>query len=420
MWSHERLSITSHEFIYTAMEQVEKTVFISYRRTNAPWALAIFQNLTQHGYDVFFDFNGIASGDFERVILANIKARAHFLVVLTPSSLERCNDPNDWLRREIETALVTQRNIVPLMLEGFDFTTPTIASQLVNKLAMLKRYNALRIPADYFDAAMQRLREQYLSIPLDAVLHLASATARQVASVEQLAASTALPVQQQELTAQEWFEQGFNAADPNEKIRCYSQAIRLNPDYADAYINRGLARSDKGDLEGALQDYDKAIGLQPDDAVVYYNRGNARKAKGDLEGALQDYDKAIGLQPDETMAYYNRGNARKAKGDLEGALQDYDQAIGLNPDYADAYYNRGNARKAKGDLEGALQDYDKAIGLQPDYANAYYNRGLLYETKRHYVAAITDFQRYLDLGAGLRHGDQAATEQRIYDLKKKI
>jgi hypothetical protein len=35
------------------MERIEKTVFLSYRRTNVPWALAIFQNLTQHGYDVF-------------------------------------------------------------------------------------------------------------------------------------------------------------------------------------------------------------------------------------------------------------------------------------------------------------------------------------------------------------------------------
>jgi hypothetical protein len=75
------------------MERIEKTDFLSYRRANVPWALAIFQNLTQNGYDVFFDFHGIASGDFERVILANITARAHFLVPLTPSALERCGDP---------------------------------------------------------------------------------------------------------------------------------------------------------------------------------------------------------------------------------------------------------------------------------------------------------------------------------------
>jgi hypothetical protein len=47
------------------MLHVEKTVFISYRRTNMPWAKAISQNLIQHGYDVFLDLTGIASGDFE-------------------------------------------------------------------------------------------------------------------------------------------------------------------------------------------------------------------------------------------------------------------------------------------------------------------------------------------------------------------
>jgi hypothetical protein len=89
------------------MARIEKTVFISYRRTNFAWAVAIFQNLTQHGYDVFLDYSGIAAGDFERVILENIRARAHFIVLLTPSALERCGAPGDWLRREIEEALGT-------------------------------------------------------------------------------------------------------------------------------------------------------------------------------------------------------------------------------------------------------------------------------------------------------------------------
>ena len=54
------------------MQRVEKTVFLSYRRTNFFHAIAIFQDLTHHGYDVFIDFKGIASGDFERVIVENL------------------------------------------------------------------------------------------------------------------------------------------------------------------------------------------------------------------------------------------------------------------------------------------------------------------------------------------------------------
>ena len=49
------------------MGHIEKTVFVSYRRTDESWGLAIFQNLTQHGYDVFIDYDGIASGNLETI-----------------------------------------------------------------------------------------------------------------------------------------------------------------------------------------------------------------------------------------------------------------------------------------------------------------------------------------------------------------
>lgn len=122
------------------MARVEKTVFLSYRRANAPWALSIYQNLTATGFDIFFDYKGIGSGDFESVILENIRARAHFLVALTPSALERCANPGDWLRREIEKAMEYRRNIVPLFLEGFDFGASvlnTIQTDLHNLSAKL-------------------------------------------------------------------------------------------------------------------------------------------------------------------------------------------------------------------------------------------------------------------------------------------
>jgi tetratricopeptide (TPR) repeat protein len=379
------------------MERVEKTVFISYRRTNIPWALAIFQNLTQHGYDVFFDYNGIASGDFERAILGNITARAHFLVLLTPSALERCGDPADWLRREIETALANQRNIVPLMLEGFDFGTPTIASQLTGMLAALRRYNGLSIPPEYFMEAMERLRGRYLYVPLTAVLHPASLPAQRAATEQKAAADAAPTVQEEELTAQQWFERGLAATDVDEQLRFYSEAIRLKPDYAAAFNNRGYVRDDKGDVEGALQDFSEAIRFKPDYALAFYNRGLERRAKGDLEGALRDYNEAIRLKPDNADAFHNRGNARRGKGDLEGALQDFTEAIRLNPHDAVALSNRGNARYDKGDPEGALQDYNEAIRLKPGYADAFYNRGNARRAKGDVDAALQDYNTAIRL-----------------------
>ncbi len=58
------------------------------------------------------------------------------------------------------------------------------------------------------------------------------------------------------------------------------------------FLNQGLAKFNKGDYEGAIKDYDEAIRLQPDYADAYYNRGNAKRALGDNQGAIQDYQDA--------------------------------------------------------------------------------------------------------------------------------
>ncbi len=371
------------------MSRIEKTVFISYRRTNAPWALAIFKELTHHGYDVFFDYTGIASGDFESVILENIRSRAHFLVLLTPSALERCGEPGDWLRREIETAFEARRNIVPLRLEGFDFSTPSMASQLTGELSKLKQYQAVLVTVEYFDAAMDRLRDKFLNVPLDTVPHPATASARQAAVAQQIAAEAAPAVGQEQLTAQDWFEKGFNSTDPDEKIRCYSEAIRLNIDNSLGYFARAYERYRKGDFDGAIEDLGQRLRLTPDDALAYLSRGSVRRKKGDFDGALEDIGEAIRLNPDDATAYYNRGLARSEKGDLDGAIEDYTEAIHRKPDDADAYYLRGAARKDKGDPPSVK-------------------------------SAIADFQKYLDLGGGIRDGYEAEVEEFIREFKTKL
>lgn len=147
------------------MTEIEKTVFISYRR-KVSWAFArlVFDDLVRHRYDVFMDVETLDSGTFDTIILNQIAARAHFLVVLAPGSLERCNEPGDWLRREIEHAMDLQRNIVPVLIDGFDFGQ--CERYLTGKLKELKRYNGLPLSHDFFDAAMERLRTRFLKQPV--------------------------------------------------------------------------------------------------------------------------------------------------------------------------------------------------------------------------------------------------------------
>ncbi len=172
----------------------------------------------------------------------------------------------------------------------------------------LQRYNALRVPSDISWKPWRGWRTQYLNRPLDAVVHPVSESARQVTDEHQTAANEAHVVTEKELTAQEWFERGYvfatQAKNFEEAIRCFSEAIRLQPDGVGAYYNRAIVRRDNNDLQGALADYNEAIRLQPDSAEAYYNRAIVRRDNQDLQGALADFDEAIHLQPDYVDAYY--------------------------------------------------------------------------------------------------------------------
>jgi tetratricopeptide (TPR) repeat protein len=340
------------------MGRIEKTVFISYRRTNFWTALAVFQNLHSNGYDVFMDYKSIPSGDFEQVITESVKSRAHFIVILSPSALERCNEPGDWLRREIETAIDYQRNVIPLMMEGFDFGSATTVKALTGKLANLKKYNALGIPAEYFEEAMTKLRsERFLNRPLQYVSHPVSDTTRQITEEQKSAANEAAPVEAEQLTAQEWFERGYVFTENenlDEAIRCYTKAIQLAPNRAEAYYNRGLIfGKDKDELASAIADFDTVIRLKPQDFEAYYSRGLSYSTKGDKLSALKDFQKAYELNPKDGKTLASLIGVLKAVGHIEEAkLQ---EQLARNLIQKETEYNQACFESICGNMERALE-----------------------------------------------------------------
>ena len=383
------------------MADDSKKVFISYRRASSEYiARSIFENLDKHGYYVLMDVESIDSGPFDKAIFQYIEQTCHFLLILVPGTLERCLEPNDMLRLEIEHAIDTQRNIVPVRVHNFEFSN--YMSYLTGKLSELSRYNGPTLSHEHFTEVMGKLRSRFLKQDACGSVEIAPLDTKR--RIDQRAAIVELSIPTQaQLRAEALLAQGsmhFLNGDLDQAIESHNLAIELNPDYVMAYNNRGTARAATGDLDGAIEDYDKAIDLNPDYAIAYNNRGLARHNKGDLDGAIADFDKAIVLDPDYAIAYYNRANARYNKNDVDGAIEDYDKAIDLNPDFAIAYVNRGNARGKQGDLKGAVADFDRAIELDPEYAAAYSNRGEAYFALKRYDRALADFKKSEELSPG--------------------
>ena len=89
-------------------------------------------------------------------------------------------------------------------------------------------------------------------------------------------------------------------------------------------------------------------------AQAYNNRGVEWTAKGDLARGLADFDEAVRHDPRQAAAFTNRGLAYAAKGDFDRAFSDYDQAIERDPKSAAAHDNRGLAYIKKGEPRRAI------------------------------------------------------------------
>jgi tetratricopeptide (TPR) repeat protein len=274
-------------------------VFISYRRdVSGTLALALHQFLTLRGIDVFYDIESIKAGQFDTIILGQIEARPYFILILTPGTLDRCVEPEDWVRREIEQALRYDRIIIPAFTPQFDFAD--FRRFLPDALASeLSRFNGQEIPQRWFKYAVDELAKQYL-VPVELSVAVTPPQAKVVVEWLKAEARAEPRVTVESLTASESFERAYtrqSQGDIEGAIADYDEAIRRNPNHASAFNNRAITRSDQGDVEGAMADYDEAIRLDPNDADAFNNRGATRYDQGDVEGAKADFKASRALGP---------------------------------------------------------------------------------------------------------------------------
>ena len=210
-----------------------------------------------------------------------------------------------------------------------------------------------------------------------------------------------------------YFYSALIAKDLEIKKELYTNAIEANPNFTDAYINRGLVYNELKEYKNSIADYDKAIEMDSKCALAFNNRGYSKFLAGDLDGALKDYNKAILLNPKMKMAldnkamlfskacmeddkdfgekyYLSLGIVELREGNIAEAIRNFDESIALNPKTELPYFYKGIAYQSLNKNDEAYENYSKAIEINKNMIDAYYNRGqLIYKTNP--KQAIDDF-----------------------------
>lgn len=129
-------------------------VFVSYRRDNGfETANLIAEKLRRMGYSVFFDVESLRSGKFNEQLYKHIEQCTDFVVVLPENGLDRCVNPDDWVRKEVVHAMTMNKNVVPVMLRNFSWPNP-----MPEGMDELKDFQAVTATGyETFDLSIQRL-----------------------------------------------------------------------------------------------------------------------------------------------------------------------------------------------------------------------------------------------------------------------
>jgi len=135
----------------------KKTTFISYRReTGSIMARIVQSELKKRGHLSFLDVDDLGPKQFGERLLREIESVPNFVVVLSPGSMDRCAAKDDWLRREIAHAITTHRNIVPLMVDEFQYPPK---ENIPDDLEELLHHNGVNYSHEYFAATFDKLAD---------------------------------------------------------------------------------------------------------------------------------------------------------------------------------------------------------------------------------------------------------------------
>ena len=153
----------------------------------------------------------------------------------------------------------------------------------------------------------------------------------------------------------------------DQAIKCYDEAIRIDPNYADAYYNKGVALGNLEKYDEEIKCYDEAIRIDPNYAGAYYNKGVALDYLDKYDEEIKCYDEAIRIDPNIAVAYNNKGLALDYLEKYYDAIKCYDEAIRIDPNHANAYYNRACTKCKTNKIKNSLTDLKTAIKLDKIY-----------------------------------------------------
>ncbi len=155
-----------------------------------------------------------------------------------------------------------------------------------------------------------------------------------------------------------------------EAVAHFEEALRITPDYAEAWNNLGVAGNRLGRFRRAADCFREALRVRPAYPEAWNNLGVSRHGLGEDRQALDAFREALRLKPEFPEALNNRGVSLHALGQEREAIACFREALRIRADSAEVLNNLGVSYGGLGDYGQAAACFRDALRIRPDYAEA--------------------------------------------------
>lgn len=149
---------------------------------------------------------------------------------------------------------------------------------------------------------------------------------------------------------------------PKEAEAAYSEAIKLDSEYQDAYISLSRLYLANHDTTKAIEICDVGLKVYPEDAELLMNRATAYYRRNNFEQAASSAKRAVKCDPKIAGAHYMLGRIYRSIGRFDDAIKEFELEVENSPNEWSSYVQLGSL------LGYEKKDYKKAV--------YYYNKGV--------------------------------------------
>ena len=192
----------------------------------------------------------------------------------------------------------------------------------------------------------------------------------------------------------------FDRGQTDDAMHHYAEALRIQPDYADARNNLGVALMKAGRSEEAIEALTQAMKSRPDDALSHFNLGTALAKAGRSRDAAAQLERALQLSPTYVAAHNSLGALLLEAGELDAAIEQFDAAARIDPEFYQAQYNLALALSQRGEPTRARAAYERTIKLAPRHVDARNNLAALLAAQGDLAGAKAQYEALLRIEPG--------------------